>query len=550
MRFDQLFWHILLGSVPVLGRKSIWRLIHWALVFSLFLGLCAAPLSAQQDSSEAAKLEYKLQIAESPVQKAQILLELFDQYRRKDLKKASLYNEQVLAMIPDQVKQKDIWARAYINKAIQLFINYEQEKAINYCMKAINTVPVASYPLLHAEAYNGLAVINQDLGNQNKTFEYAYQALALSKDQNLEGAKLRLLIRYNLALNYINLNQYKEAEYLVEQNTREPHYYKIPGRQAQDLNLLAQIAQRKGQYDRVIKYALESIKQRANIGPIQDDINAYTMLHIAHTELKEDQKSLNYLNTAKALTDSIQDVISDVNIMDLYANHYLKHGQLDSALFLAKRGIAIAQKNDLLHFHLSLLSTHAHILNKMGKNQEALVALREYHTFEDKIKSEGLKQSTQQQFANYQLSTTQEKIDQRFLKKIQVEKQKRILGIAAFVFALIIGGVAMVLYRHRLRNHRILLQKQQLIAEQAEALKNLNEQKTQLFGTIASKLGQPMAEIRRDVQQLKPGVVPVQEQKILDELREHTSRAKSALSEVLSNTRKMIEEENYLGAHD
>ena len=289
MRFDPLFWHILLREAPVSGCKPTWRTIPSLWVLSLFLGLFAYPLRAQQDSSEVVKLKYKLQTAESPIQKAQTLLELFEQYKRKDLNKASLYNDQVLAMIPDQIKQKDLWARAYINKAIQLFINYEQEKAINYCMKAINTVPVANYPLLHAEAYNGLAVINQDLGNLNKTFEYAYQALALSKDQTLEGTKLRLLIRYNLALNYINLSQYKEAEYLVKQNTKEQDYYKIPGRQAQDLNLLAQIAQRKGQYNLVIRYALESIKQRVNIGPIQDDINAYIMLHIANTELKKDQ---------------------------------------------------------------------------------------------------------------------------------------------------------------------------------------------------------------------------------------------------------------------
>lgn len=545
MRFDQLFWYILLSSAAVFGQRYTWCVIRWVWVSSLFLGLYAAPLQAQQDTSEVAKLEYKLQIAESPVQKAQILLDLFEKYKRKDLDKASLYNDQVLAMIPDQVKQKDIWARAYINRAIQLFFNYEQEKAINYCMKAINTVPVAKYPLLHAEAYIGLAVINQDLGNPNQTFEYAYQALALSKAQTLEGTKLRLLIRYNLALNYINLNQYKEAEYFVKQNTKEPDYYKIPGRQAQDLNLLAQIAQRKGQYNRVIKYALESIKQRVNIGPIQDDINAYIMLHIAHAELKKDQKSLYYLNTAKTLTDSIQDVSSDVNIMDLYANHYLNHGQLDSALILAKRGVGIAQKNDLLHFHLSLLSTHAHILKKLGKNQEALVALREYHTLEEKIKSEGLKQSTQQQLTNYQLGTRQEKINQRYWKKIQVEKQKRSLGITVFVFALIIGGVTVLLYRHRLRNHRILLQKQQLIAEQAEALQNLNEQKTQLFGVIASQLSKPMAEIRQLVNELKPGTLPIQEQKKLEELREHTILAKSALSEVLRQTRKMIGEENY-----
>ncbi len=544
MRFDPLFWHSLHREAPVSGCKPAWRTILWLWVLSLFLGLFAHPLRAQQDSSEV-KLKHKLQTAESPIQKAQTLLELFEHYKRKDLNKASLYNDQVLAMIPDQVKQKDLWARAYINKAIQLFINYEQEKAINYCMKAINTVPVANYPLLHAEAYNGLAVINQDLGNLNKTFEYAYQALALSKDQTLEGTKLRLLIRYNLALNYINLSQYKEAEYLVKQNTKEPDYYKIPGRQAQDLNLLAQIAQRKGQYNLVIRYALESIKQRVNIGPIQDDINAYIMLHIANTELKKDQKSLFYLNKAKTLTDSIQDVISDVNIMDLYANHYLDHGQLDSALILAKRGIAIAQKNDMLHFHLSLLSTHAYILKKMGKNKEALSALREYHSFEEKIKSEGLKQSTQQQLANYQLGTRQEQINQRYLKKIQAEKQKRSLGITVFVFALIIGGVTVLLYRHRLHNHRILLQKQQLIAEQAETLQNLNEQKTQLFGVIASQLSKPMAEIRQLVNELKPGTLPIQEQKKLDELREHTILAKSALSEVLSNTRKMIGEENY-----
>jgi hypothetical protein len=545
MSFDQLFCHIRLRTAAVFGREPILRFVHWLWVSTLFLGLSAYPLRAQQDSSELAELKYKLQAAESPVQKAQTLLELFEQYKRRDLNKASLYNDQVLAMIPDQIKQKELWARAYINKAIQLFINYEQEKAINYSMKAIITVPVANYPLLHAEAYNVLAVINQDLGNLSKTFEYAYRALALSNDQTLEGAKLRLLTRYNLALNYINLRQYKEAEYLIKQNTKEPGYHKIPGRQAQDLNLLAQIAQRKGQYNLVIRYALESIKQRVNIGPIQDDINAYIMLHVANVELKKDQKSLAYLNRAKILTDSIQDVISDSNIMDLYANHYLRHRQLDSALILAERGIAIARQNDLLHFHLSLLSTHAHILKKMGKNREALRALREYHMLEEKIKSEGLKQSTQQQFANYQLGTRQEKINQRYLKKIEVEKQKRSLGITVFVFALIIGGVTVLLYRHRLRNHRILLQKQQLIAEQAEALQNLNEQKTQLFGVIAGQLSKHMVELRQLVNKLKPGIPPIEEQKILDELREHSILAKSALTEVLSNTRTMIGEENY-----
>lgn len=481
-------------------------------------------------------LEYQLKRVESTEGKARILLDLVDAYMKKDLKKAFAYNDQVLALIPDKVFDKSIWAESYYNKAIQHFIEYEDEKALIYCTKSIQTVSEKDYPLIHARAYNGMAVAYRSLGDLYKAIQYGF--VGISKcPQSVEGLNLRCQLRYNLGLNYVSLGQIQKAEYLVQQNLKEPKFAVSSNRRAESLNLMSLIAQQKNDYKGILSYARQAIQLRKNNGYVQDDINAYIMLHIATINLDRDAESLRYLKIAQHLTDSIQDFVSEINIMDLYASYYEKHHKLDTALIYAQRGIKVAQENQLLHFHLFILNVYQRILRQLGKKQEALYFLKRYEKMEDSLESKVVKDYSIGSLTTYKINQSIEKVNQKYQQKLKQEKDRQTAGAVILFFISLISGAVLILYLQRKRFNQQLSQKQATILSQRDQLTQLNELKTQLFGSISAELRKPMEEMGKIILELQPGISPEREDAILGALGRYSTFTAVSMEEQLLNAR-------------
>jgi tetratricopeptide (TPR) repeat protein len=484
------------------------------------------------DTKSIPDLEYQLKYVENPTAKAKILLDLVDAYMKNDLQKAFAYNDQVLTLIPNKVVDKSIWAESYYNKAIQHFINYEVEKALVYCTKSIQVVSEKDYPLIHARAYNGMSVAYRSLGDLYKAIQYGY--IGISKcPKGTDGLNLRCQLRYNLGLNYVSLNQIQKAEYLVKQNLQEPKFVISIGRQAESLNLMALIAQQKKDYKGIITYAKKGIRLRKKNGNVQDDINAYIMLHIAATNLNRDAESLRFLKIAQHLTDSIQDFVSEINIMDLYASYYEKQHKLDTALMYAQRGIKVAQENQILYFHLSILNVYQRILRELGKKEQALYFLKRYEKMEDSLNSKAVRDYSIGSLTTYKINQSQEKVNQRYQEKLKQEKNRQMAGVVILVFALLISSAVFILYFLRRRFNQQLNQQQTTILTQRDQLAQLNELKTQLFGSISAELRKPMEEIRKITLELQPGISPEHEDAILKNLGRYATFTAVSMEEQL-----------------
>lgn len=483
-----------------------------------------------------ADLEYQLKRVESTEGKARILLDLVDAYLKKDPKKAFTYNDQVLALIPDKVFDKSIWAESYCNKAYKYYLAYEDEKALIYCTKSIQAVSAEDYPLIHARAYRVMSIAYQSLGDMHKAIEYAY--LGLSKcPHGIEGQDSRCHIRYNLGLFYVSLGQTRKAEYLVRQNFKEPNFIKSKDQYSISLNLMALIAQHKKDYKGMISYASKGIQLRKNNGRVQDDINAYIMLHIATTNLDRDAESLRYLKIAQHLTDSIQDFVSEINIMDLYAMYYEKHHKLDTALMYAQRGINEAKENQLLHFHLSIFYVYQRILRQLGKKQEALYFLKQYEKMDDSLESKVVKDYSIGSLTTHKINQSIENVNQKYQQKLKQEKKRQTAGLVVLFFILLISGAVLILYLQRKRFNQELSQKQATILSQRDQLTQLNDLKTQLFGSISAELRKPMEEIGKIMLELQPGILPEREDAILGALGRYSTITAVSMEEQLLNAR-------------
>lgn len=481
-------------------------------------------------------LEYQLKRVESTEGKARILLDLVDAYLKKDPKKAFTYNDQVLALIPDKVFDKSIWAESYCNKAYKYYLAYEDEKALIYCTKSIQAVSAEDYPLIHARAYRVMSIAYQSLGDMHKAIEYAY--LGLSKcPHGIEGQDSRCHIRYNLGLFYVSLGQTRKAEYLVRQNFKEPNFIKSKDQYSISLNLMALIAQHKKDYKGMISYASKGIQLRKNNGRVQDDINAYIMLHIATTNLDRDAESLRYLKIAQHLTDSIQDFVSEINIMDLYAMYYEKHHKLDTALMYAQRGINEAKENQLLHFHLSIFYVYQRILRQLGKKQEALYFLKQYEKMDDSLESKVVKDYSIGSLTTHKINQSIENVNQKYQQKLKQEKKRQTAGLVVLFFILLISGAVLILYLQRKRFNQELSQKQATILSQRDQLTQLNDLKTQLFGSISAELRKPMEEIGKIMLELQPGILPEREDAILGALGRYSTITAVSMEEQLLNAR-------------
>ena len=518
---------------------------YCVLVFYIKMAFCLGVLFAPcllfgkkspATTQSISDLEYQLKRVESPEGKARILLDLVDAYLKKDPKKAFTYNDQVLALIPDKVFDKSIWAESYCNKAYQHYLAYEDEKALIYCTKSIQSVSAEDYPLIHARTYRVMSIAYQSLGDMHKAIEYAY--LGLSKCLNgIEGQDSRCHIRYNLGLFYVSLGQTHKAEYLVRQNFKEPNFTKSKEQYSISLNLMALIAQQKKDYKGMISYAKKGIQLRNNNGRVQDDINAYIMLHIATTNLNRDAESLRYLKIAQLLTDSIQDFVSEINIMDLYASYYEKHHKLDTALMFAQKGFNEAKEKQLLHFHLSILYAYQRILRKLGKKQEALYFLKQYEKMDDSLESKVVKDYSLGSLTTHKINQSIEKVNQKYQQKLKQEKKRQTAGVVILFFILLISGAVLILYLQRKQFNQQLSQKQATILSQRDQLTQLNELKTQLFGSISAELRKPMEEMGKIILELQPGIPPEREDAILGALGRYSTFTAVSMEEQLLNAR-------------
>lgn len=494
------------------------------------------------DPQKRAALETQLNQVEIKQERANVLLDLHDQYMYAEPIRAYTYNEQAY-VLAKQLKNSVLLSRAYGNKGNQSFDAGNLDQALLYYLKASNLVKIEEHPLLVALHYSNMANVFALKGDYATSMEYAYTSIDLCK-KSPAGLNLRCHTRANLAENYTNLQQFEKAEFLLKLNLRELHSISSPTVEAMTLNNLGIIYRKKKQPILAIDYLQQAIQESDPFGLNYFTSSICANLSELYLSEQEPQKALPFARRARQLSirhrDAQVQTISSRNLAQIF----LKLNQLDSAYYYAKYALNITIYKGIQTLRPSALSTYAQVLKQLKQYDASLKALQEARLLSDSIFSEDIKIQSTQRLEAFSLLEAQQNMDSFYAARINQAKLIRWITGIAIALAFLIGVGIYSLYQQRQRVNKVLTKKGDTIEAQRKELYNLNLVKDQLFSAIATELRAPLTAIQGVLANLDQGenMEHKKEEHLLGQLQQQTVRTITLLEDLMFTARVQMQQ--------
>lgn len=528
---------------------KIFRFLSFSGIFLLVLtgGLILLCVEASGqltpfDPKKRAALEAQLNQVEIKQERANVLLDLHDQYMYAEPIRAYIYNDQAY-ILAKQLKNSLLLSRAYGNKGNQSFDAGNLDQALQYYLKASNLINIEEHPLIVALHYSNMANVFALKGDYATSMEYAYKSIDLCK-KSPAGLNLRCHTRANLSESYTNLQQFEKAEFLLKLNLRELHSISSPTVEAMTLNNLGIIYRKKKQPILAIDILQQAIRESDPFGLNYFTSSICANLSELYLSEQEPQKALPYARRARQLSIQHRDAqVQAVSSRNL-AQIFLKLNQLDSAYYYAKYALNITIYKGIQTLRPSALSTYAQVLKQLKQYDASLRALQEARLLSDSIFSEDIKIESTQRLEAFSVLEAQQNMDSFYADRLNQAKLIRWITGTAIALAFLIGIGIYSLYQQRQRVNKVLTKKGDTIEEQRKELYNLNLVKDQLFSAIATELRAPLTAIQGVLANLEQGesLEHKNEERLLGQLQQQTVRTITLLEDLMFTARVQMQQ--------
>lgn len=489
-----------------------------------------------------AVLEEKLRQTEIKPEKAAILLDLHDQCKYTNSRKAYGYNNQAL-YLSEQIRNKALMARAFTNKGSECFYSGELNTALKFYLKSCKLISAEEEPLQMALNLSGMANIFSLKGDYPTSMEYSYRSIEISKKSPV-GLNLRCHARANLAGTYISLEQYKKAEYLLKRNLNELKDFSSPTVKALTYTNLGSYYANVGKIKTAIYNQKLALEETEPLGLNYFTARACSSLSNLYLSDNQPDKGLLFARRAKLLSTISQDAqiqtIASANIAWIF----LSLNKLDSARFYSQYALSLSKSKGIHSFQPWILQIHSEVLKELGLYNASLEALQESRKISKHIITEEAKNQSVNRLEAFSALETREDLDLKYAHQLVRITFFRNISIVVVVLALIIGIGIFFLYRHRNMLSNVLKRKYEEIETKRKEVSHLNQIKDQLFAAIAQELRTPLQTIQ-DVlanldQNARPGVY-LSEPFMLNQLQHQTVRTITIMEDLLFTARVQMQ---------
>lgn len=528
---------------------KIFRFLSFSGIFLLVLTggliLLCVKVSGQLtpfDPQKRAALEAQLNQVEIKQERANVLLDLHDQYMYAEPIRAYTYNEQAF-VLAKELKNSVLLSRAYGNKGNQSFDAGNLDQALQYYLKACNLIDIEEQPLIVALHYSNMANVFALKGDYATSMEYAYKSIALCK-KSPAGLNLRCHTRANLSESYTNLQQFEKAEFLLKLNLRELHSISSPTVEAMTLNNLGIIYRKKEQPILAIDYLQQAIQESDPFGLNYFTPSICANLSELYLSEQEPQKALPYARRARQMSilhrDAQVQAVSSRNLAEIF----LKLNQLDSAYYYAKYALNITIYKGIQSLRPSVLSTYAQVLKQLKQYDASLMALQEARLLSDSIFSKDIKIESTQRLEAFSVLEAQQSMDSFYADRIHQAKLIRWITGIAIALAFLIGIGIYSLYQQRQQVNKALIKKGDTVEAQRKELYNMNLVKDQLFSAIGTELRAPLTAIQEVLANLDQGanLEHKNQERLLGQLQQQTVRTITLLEDLMFTARVQMQQ--------
>ena len=332
------------------------------------------------------------------------------------------------------------------------------DSAMYFGQSALQLAKQIDFQRGQAAALISISVVHRELGNLAKALDLAMQALAIAQRHKFAVEEVSALIR--VANVYSSANNYSKA--LIYLHQSEDQSRNNGNKLYENISqwLIASAFERTNNLDSAIYYADRAFK---NVSWEAGTDFAYNILGDIQLKLKKDTLALNSYRIGLKEAERASDYRTEANLSVSLANYYKKHNQMDSAVYYAKKALAVAQ---ILSYKNRIISSSSILADiyETTDPQEALKYYRIYNAAKDSLYG-----SEKMQALQTFMMEEQEK--QKKTEAAQLAYQNRVKQFGLLTGLLFVLAILSLLYRNNRRKQKAneLLQKQKQEIEERKA---------------------------------------------------------------------------------
>ncbi len=293
-----------------------------------------------------------------------------------------------------------------------------------------------------AMAHTLLGVVYRSRSNYNAALAHHVRSLEIS--ESLEDADGIARARNNIGLIHWKLEQYEEAYRELEHAANHYRNGGVEGQLATVVSNLGLVLIELGEPRRALEYLEEGLALDA----VQSNPNRRAKLMsnvaFAHAKLGDDKRNLEILLETRALREQIGNAWGMSRTLSSIGAVYQRAGDLVQAEQVFTEALEAAESANALSEQFEILEHLAEVYEALGRDSDALAALRRAHDLEEEIDYPGAAKRIKELEAARRLAENELALAR------QSQRQRLLLIAGAFLVLLAVGLTAYARSRGRL----------------------------------------------------------------------------------------------------
>lgn len=343
-----------------------------------------------------------------------------------------------------------------------------------------------------------------ELGDFDNALSFYFKAATMAEKEKDYSNLCQI---YSLITSlYLNLENESKAELFADKQLPliQQHLHNDPNALANYYYAKGRIQQMNKKYDSSRAYFEKLVNlSRKTAKETTDDailhVNDLRLMSSIYLEEKNYPKALTYLDSCKAILDTIADQSLALKTrgtlkMD-FGNFWSKEGHYSKAISYYKDAITCLNVSSASEYVMDSYEKLAEVYGKAKDYENQVWALESFYKLKDSLFTTDKKVKMTELETNYQL---EKKNASLALLEANSQKQKNIQNILIFVTVLILLGLATLGVfnrRFKFKNEQLALQNEQ-ISDQKTELQQLNAVKDKLFSVISHDLRNPISTLK------------------------------------------------------